>query len=203
MIFTEPLSEDHLPAIERFRCTRYAFTEELTEFLQHHALEEQYARLSSTTLFFVDGSDDIDAYVTLSASAIKTPPQFREAHPDRVYLPVVYLDYLAVADHRLEAERGFGQRIFGWVLNKVVREAAPIGIRLIVLDVRVGNWHAYRAYSRRWGFVAAPLRPYRGQPAVEPPDPDLEEPPGELDGSRLIPMYYDLARLFGAPTLQE
>jgi hypothetical protein len=195
VIFTEPLSDEHGQAVAKFRCTRHPHTEELTDFLQRKALPEQHERLSSTTLFFTEGSDRIDAFVTLGASFLKAPPEFK-ARLERHYLPVVIMDYLAVADHRLAAERGFGHKVFMWVVNQVVRQSEAIGVRMIMLEVRAGNWHAYRQDSRRWGFQALPLRPYRGDPACEPPDPQGDRPQ-DLNPDRLIGMYFDLAPIFG------
>jgi hypothetical protein len=156
VIYTEPLAEEHRAAVARFRCTRYPYAEELVEFPQQAALREQQSRLSSTTLFFSDDSDEIDGFVTMSTSSIRTPPDFRKQHPERAYLPIVFLDYVAVADHRLAAERGFGHKLFTWALNKVVGDADAIGARLLMLEVRVGNWHAYQRYKHALGIHAAP-----------------------------------------------
>jgi hypothetical protein len=189
MIYTEYLSTEHSDMVARFRSSKHPHTEELTNFLQEDALREQDERISTTTLFFVDDSKEIDAFVTLSASALKTPPSLQESLPDRRYVPVVIMDYLA--------ERGFGYKVFEWVLNEVVRRAESIGIRAILLEVRAGNWHAYRQYSRRWGFRALPLRGYKGDPACDAPDANGERPEN-VKPERLIPMYFDLAEHFGA-----
>src|SRR5439155_20924582 len=103
---------------------------------------------------------------------VKTPPRYRERFPDRVVLPAVMIDYLAVSDAR-RAEGGFGLRIFQWVESRVYPLNASLGVRFVALDVYASDWGAYRRYSSTdWGFFALPLKPNfkQGEESRDPPN---------------------------------
>ena len=109
------------------------------------------------------------------------------------------IDYVAVSDGgRARNQAHFGTEIWRWVRERAFELNATVGVRFIGLEVRAGNWRAYRRYSSSdWGFKALPMRKGYGQAACPAPDPTLEECPPRIDPRRFITMYFDLFEHYG------
>jgi len=186
------VSEKLQGLLDAFVCTTSTGAD-LSRFLRERAIKEQEENISTTFVFLPPDESRVDAFVTLSATGVKTPPKYRERFPDRIVLPAVMIDYLAVSDAK-RVEGGLGLRIFQWVESRVYPLNASVGVRFVALDVYASDWGAYRRYaSADWGFHALPLRPdhSRREDSQDAPSAD-DPPPTWLRPDRLIPMVYDL-----------
>jgi len=190
------VSEQLQGLLDAFVCTTSTGVD-LCRFLRERAVKEQVENVSTTFVFVPADESRVDAFVTLSATGVKTPPKYRESFPDRVVLPAVMIDYLAVSDAR--RGEGLGLRIFQWVESRVYPLNASIGVRFVALDVYASDWGAYQRYaSADWGFHALPLRPDYGRKEESRDAPDAAGvPPTWLRPDRLIPMVYDLVERNG------
>ena len=199
----ETLAEHHADSLKAFSCSG-DYAHELVEFLQKEALAEQRNALSTTFLAFSENDRDIDAFVTLSATSIKMNDALRTrfgAGRSRPQIPAVMMDYIAVSDAgRKRHGKGLGLDLFQWVKERVHSVNGILGVRIIGLDVRAGNWRAYQRYSSpEWGFRALYLPENKGKnwPGMHPPDPLRPTRPDDVDPDRYIKMYYDLIEHYG------
>ncbi len=202
-LLVEVLGPHHADLIHRFSCTGN-YTEELVQFLQKEAQVEQDRALSTTFLFLSPGSGEIGAFITLSATSIRMTEGIRKklgAGANRPYIPAVMMDYIAVSDAPGQKVGGFGLEVFKWAKEYVFAMNQWAGVRLIGLEVRAGNWKAYKRFSTpEWGFKALPLRENEGKrwPKCEAPAAELPERPAHIEAERFIPMYYDLYEHYGS-----
>lgn len=199
----ELLEDHHADALKAFSCGG-DYADELVEFLQNEALSEHRNALSTTFLAFSESDREIDAFVTLSATSIKMNEALRTrfgAGRARPQIPAVMMDYIAVSDAgRRRHGKGLGLDLFQWVKAKVHSVNGLLGMRIIGLDVRAGNWRAYQRYSSpEWGFRALylPENKAKNWPGMHPPDPLRPTRPDEVHPDRYIKMYYDLVEHYG------
>jgi hypothetical protein len=135
----------------------------------------------------------LDAFVTVSAAGVRAPRRFRERiGTDRIFIPSLMIDYVAVSRHR--NGQGLGLKIFEWLQAAAQDLNADMGVRLIVLGVRAGNWGAYRRYVEDWHFTALPIpdpQVNERDAFMAPPDPTKPRPPW-MGEDEVIHLYYDL-----------
>ena len=123
----------------------------VTDFLVTDALEQQTLLMSKTTLFYFD--ENMIGYVTLAASVLELK------HADRVrrqpgigeighhLIPSALIARLGV--HKNQQRKGYGGRMFSWVLAEVVQ--SNIGARLLILHVDKDN-KGGREFWKQIGF---------------------------------------------------
>lgn len=140
-------------AVEQFDCGR----ESMNHWFRHHAMRNQQANISRTTVFTEATTGAVVGYVTLSAGHIERdylPKASQRNRPENI--PIVLLGQLAV-DKRFQG-RGFARQLLFYALKTCValsKEIGCFGVLTHPLDEEV------RAFYRRFGFEELPGDPHR------------------------------------------
>lgn len=193
----EVLTDENATVAAGFRSTQNKYTAEVERYLHEDALRESEAGVSLTTLFVNESDRSVGGFITVSVTAIPTTSPTNRVlqevlRTSKPFIGAVMIDYVGLHDDVRARHLHLGsERILPWLKSEVVMLNRHAAAPLLRLDVRVGNWSAYRAYRRWWRFKALPVygRDGRSHPA---PAGDLTSAPDEFDSETYIKMYLDI-----------
>lgn len=138
-------------------CGEDAWGQSVTEFLVEDTFERQELLLNRTTLFYYD--DILIGYVTLASALLEVRQAARVAQQPgiseigREIVPSVLIARFGV--HKDHQRRGYGRRMFDWVLAEVFQ--GSVGTRLLILHVDKENAGG-RSFWKECGFRGGAVR---------------------------------------------
>lgn len=139
----ETINKSHGEIIKNFKTEN----KELKDFLVEDALRNQELAISTTYLWFYRPTNEVLAYVTLLADAIRihgTHLQFPFTDKGVPYktLPAVKIGRLCVNDRF--RRRGIGTLTTMFTMEMVLKTSDHVGCRFIVVDAKRDSIHFYK-----------------------------------------------------------
>ena len=163
----EKLSNRHTEIVNEFQ----TYNKELKDFLVEDALANQEMAISTTYLWLYNPKNELCAYVTILADAIrihgtKLGKSFVDQGVLYKTLPAIKIGRLCVDDRY--TKRGIGKQTTYFVMKKLIHINEVIGCRFIVVDAKPDSTKFYK----KMGFEVLKQRE-----------------------KGTLPMYYDMIKL--------
>ncbi len=139
----EKLSKRHNKIIDNFQSSN----KELKDFLVEDALDNQEMAISTTYLWFFNPKNELAAYITILADAIRIHgtrlgKSFVDQGVNYKTLPAMKIGRLCVDDNYVK--KGIGKQTTYFAMKKMIRMNEVIGCRFLVVDAKPDSVKFYK-----------------------------------------------------------